>query len=107
MPGELAELRSALLDFRDRRDWRRHHTARNLCVSVAVEAAELLELTQWRTEEEFAAWAVEQRAVIGAECADVLSYLILLADALGIDLADALRAKMRLNEDRFPAPVRP
>ncbi len=107
MTGELGELATALIDFRDRRDWARFHTARNLCASVAVEAAELLELTQWKSDEDFAAWARDNKSIVAAECADVLSYLILLAGALDIDLADAVRAKMAVNEGRFPAPLPP
>ncbi len=102
MPGEIAELARLLTDFRDRRDWARVHSSRALCASVAIEAAELLELTQWQSDETFEAWAAGHKSVIAAECADVLSYLILLAEHLDIDLADALRAKIALNEDRFP-----
>ena len=102
MAGEFEALERALLDFRDRRDWKRFHTPRQLCASVAIEAAELLELTQWKGDEEFAAWAQRNRDVVAAECADVLSYLLLLANALGIDLAEALRAKISVNEGRFP-----
>ena len=102
MAGELADLRRALLEFRDRRDWRRFHSARNLATSIAIEAAELLELCQWKSDTEFDDWARDNRAVVAAECADVLSYLVLLADALDIDLIDATRAKIALNERRFP-----
>ncbi len=99
---EPEELRAALLAFRDRRRWRRFHTPRHLATSVAIEAAELLELTQWRSDEEFAAWAAAHRDEVKGECADILSYLILFADSLGIDLAAALRTKMLANETRFP-----
>ena len=102
MPGELGELAASLVEFRDRRDWRRLHTARSLCVGVAVEAAELLELTQWKSDEDFDVWAHDNIAVVQSECADVLSYLILLVELLGIDLAQAVRAKMAINEQRFP-----
>jgi NTP pyrophosphatase (non-canonical NTP hydrolase) len=102
MPDSLLELRDTLRAFRDRRDWARFHTARALCASVSVEAAELLELTQWKSDDEFEAWAAANRPVVAAECADVLSYLILLADRLGIDLAQATRDKVALNETRFP-----
>lgn len=99
---EFAELRAALLDFRDRRDWGRVHTSRHLAASVAIEAAELLELTQWRSDDEFAVWAAAHRDEVASECADVLSYLILFATGLGIDLALAVREKIRRNEQRFP-----
>ncbi len=100
--SELADLCTALIAFRDRRDWKRFHTPRALATSVAIEAAELLELTQWRSDEEFADWALAHRAEVAGECADILSYLILFADSLGIDLADAVRTKTRANETRFP-----
>jgi NTP pyrophosphatase (non-canonical NTP hydrolase) len=102
LSGDLAALERSLLEFRDRRDWKRFHTPRQLCASVAIEAAELLELTQWKTDDEFAAWAAANRALVAAECADVLSYLILLASTLEIDLGEAIRAKMAVNETRFP-----
>lgn len=100
--SELAELRAALHAFRDRRDWQRFHTPRHLAVSVAIEAAELLELTQWRDDDAFAAWAAAHRDEVASECADILSYLILFAGSLGIDLAGAVRAKIAVNEQRFP-----
>ncbi len=99
---DLDTLRAALLAFRDRRAWRRFHTPRHLATSVAIEAAELLELTQWLRDEEFADWAASHRDEVAGECADILSYLILFADSLGIDLAEAVRTKMRANETRFP-----
>ncbi len=102
MDGDLGALERALIAFRDRRDWGRFHTPRQLCASVSIEAAELLELTQWKSDEEFSVWAATHRGEVAGECADVLSYLILLAHALGIDLADAVRAKMAVNEGRFP-----
>lgn len=102
--SEFAELRALLLAFRDRRDWRRFHTPRHLAASVAIEAAELLELSQWKTDAEFAAWARGNRDAVAGECADVLAYLILFAESCGIDLAAALRAKVALNESRFPPP---
>ena len=104
---ELGELRELLLAFRDRRDWARFHTPRHLAASVAIEAAELLELTQWRDDAEFAAWAAAHRDEVASECADVLSYLVLLASSLDIDLAAAVRAKLRSNERRFPPLVAP
>ncbi len=102
MAGDFAQLRQALLDFRDRRDWQRFHTPRALCASVAIEAAELLELTQWKTDDAFTAWARDNRGVVAAECADILCYLVLLADALEIDLPAAVAAKIAVNESRFP-----
>ena len=99
---ELGDIREALLAFRDRRGWERFHTPRALAVSVAIEAAELLELTQWRSDDEFAAWASAHREEVASECADILSYLVLFADSLHIGLAAAVHAKIATNEGRFP-----
>lgn len=100
--GDLESLRRELVAFGERRDWRRFHRAKDLCVSVSIEAAELLELAQWRDDDAFETWAAEHRETVAHECADVLSYLILLADRLQIDLAAAVRRKLALNETRFP-----
>ena len=105
---DLAELTRRLLAFRDARDWRQFHTAKNLMVSLALEAAELLEVAQWKTDEQLevaivgpgADPALHQR--LEQECADVLLYLLLLAERTGIDLARAAAAKIRINNERYP-----
>ncbi|HUP84146.1 MAG TPA: nucleotide pyrophosphohydrolase [Acidimicrobiales bacterium] len=101
---DLTELTAALRTFAEERDWEKFHTPRNLAVSVSIEAAELLELVQWRTDEELDAdLATESgRALFGDELADVLIYLVRLADVAGIDLAEATTAKIGVNRNRFP-----
>ncbi|MGE5502819.1 MAG: MazG-like family protein [Actinomycetota bacterium] len=101
----LAELTRRLVEFRDERDWKQFHTVKNLIVSLALEAAELLEITQWKTDEQ-----VEERLADGQvrarleeECADVFLYLLLLAERLGIDLARAGAAKIEVNAAKYPA----
>lgn len=97
-------LRKALLAFRDERDWAQFHTLRNLIVSLNLEAGELLELTQWKRDDEVAALARDEqgRAALGEECADVLLYLILVADAAGIYLIAAAERKLVRNAERYP-----
>jgi len=105
MPStDLAELQRLVLAFRDARDWRQFHTLRNLIVSLNLEAAELLELTQWQSDAEIAAIPDDpvRREAFSDECADVLLYLLLLADAAGIDLADAAKAKLEKNAVKYP-----
>lgn len=103
-PPGLAELTRRLLDFRDARDWRQFHTAKNLMVSLALEAAELLEVAQWKTDAQLDAAlgdpALHKR--LEEECADVLLYLLLLAERTGIDLARAAAAKIAVNDARYP-----
>lgn len=92
----LADLTAQVLAFRDERDWAQFHTLRNLIVSLNLEAGELLELTQWKSDTEMAALAsnTEAHAALCDECADVLIYLLLIADRAGIDLEAAARAKL-------------
>jgi NTP pyrophosphatase (non-canonical NTP hydrolase) len=74
-------------------------------MSLAIEAAELMEHFQWLTVEESQALASDpaQRAAVGEELADVLCYALALANALGIDASDAVRDKMRKNAQKYPA----
>ena len=95
----LAELTQALLQFRDERNWAQFHTLRNLIVSLNLEAAELLELTQWKSEEEMLNISGE---ALRDECADVLLYLLLIADKAGINLEEAARNKLKKNAAKYP-----
>ena len=105
----IRELHDRLVDFRDRRDWKRFHTPKNLALSVSIESAELLELFQWKTDGEIEASKDAGAFVAEAadEIADVLIYLVLLAGALGIDPVEAAVAKIAKNEARFPEEGKP
>ena len=100
----LPELTEALRRFRDERNWAQFHTLRNLIVSLNLEAAELLELTQWKSDEEMTALSASPQAqeALRDECADVLLYLLLIADQAGIDLIDAARCKLEKNAAKYP-----
>ena len=95
----LPELTQALRQFRDERNWAQFHTLRNLIVSLNLEAAELLELTQWKSEEEMLDISGE---ALRDECADVLLYLLLIADKAGINLEEAARNKLKKNAKKYP-----
>ena len=101
----LPDLTRRLIQFRDARDWRRFHSLKNLILSANLEAAELLELTQWKDEAEVEAAAgdAEYRRRLAEESADVLLYLLLIAERAGFDLADAAAAKIEANELKYPA----
>ena len=102
--NDFSALTAAILEFRDARDWRQFHSLRSLIVSLNLEAAELLELTQWKSDAEIAALPAEpaSREALRDECADVLLYLLLIADSAGIDLAAAARAKLAKNAEKYP-----
>lgn len=101
----LLGLRDALRDFAAARDWEQFHMPKNLAMALIVEAAELVEHFQWLTPVQSATLSAERRSDIGEEIADVLLYLILLADVLGIDPIEAARAKMVKNALKYPAPA--
>ncbi len=102
--GDLASLTRAVLDFREARDWRQFHSLRNLITSLNLEASELLELTQWKSDAEIAALPEDERCAeaLRDECADILLYLLLIADTAGIDLVAAARAKLLKNGAKYP-----
>jgi NTP pyrophosphatase (non-canonical NTP hydrolase) len=101
--GELTGLRDMVRQFVDERDWDKFHTPKNLSAALSVEAAELLEHFQWLERGdavELGAAKVEQ---VRHEMADVLVYLIRLADKLDVDLQAAVLEKMVLNRAKYPA----
>jgi NTP pyrophosphatase (non-canonical NTP hydrolase) len=102
-PHDLDTLRDRLRDFARERAWEPFHSPKNLAMALSVEAAELLEHFQWLTEAESRRLAPDRLEAVGEECADVLLYLVQLADQLGIDLLDAARRKMARNAARYPA----
>ncbi|WP_370979846.1 nucleotide pyrophosphohydrolase [Agaribacterium sp. ZY112] len=98
----LKELQKQLVEFGEKRDWRQYHSPKNLAMALNVECGELLELFQWHTEEQSKQASKDERQAAGEELADILMYSLLLADALDIDIESATKAKLKLNESRFP-----
>ena len=101
-PDSLDALRTALRRFATARDWEQFHSPKNLAMALSVEAAELLEHFQWLRQAESAALPPAKRTQVGEEMADVLLYLIRLADRLDVDRIAAARRKMRLNARKYP-----
>jgi dCTP diphosphatase len=99
----LTMLRKQLRAFAQARDWEQFHNPKNLAMSVAIEAAELMEHFQWLTPEHSRVLSMEQRLEVAHELADVLLYLVRLADVLDIDLEDAAAKKIALNALKYPA----
>jgi len=102
MSDSLHELRDALRAFAAERDWDQFHSPRNLATALAVEAAELLEPFQWMSESESRELPPATRAAVEEEMADVLLYLVRLADKLEVDLLEAARAKIARNAEKYP-----
>jgi NTP pyrophosphatase (non-canonical NTP hydrolase) len=99
---ELDTLRDALRRFAQERDWEQFHTPKNLAMALSVEAAELMEAFQWLSEEQSRRLPPETLAAVEGEIADVLLYLVRLADELGIDPIAAANRKLRVNATRYP-----
>ncbi len=98
------DLVHAVRRFRDDRDWAQFHTPKDLAVSVAIEAAELLEHFQWKDADAVRAHLADaaSRDAVAAEMADVLLLLVGCADAAGVDLLSAAFAKLEANAAKYP-----
>lgn len=104
MAGDIYNLIDEIVAFRDARDWSQFHTLKNLAASLSIEAAELLELTQWKSEEELELALRDEDfcSKLSDETADVLIYVLLICKKAGIDPLDAARQKLVRNEKRYP-----
>ena len=98
---DLDELASYLRRFAADRDWEQFHTPKNLAMALSGEVGELTEIFQWLTPEQSATLDAEVCRHASDELADVLIYLVRLADVLDIDLGEAVRDKMAANETRY------
>jgi NTP pyrophosphatase (non-canonical NTP hydrolase) len=101
----VAELRAAMRKFVSEREWEQFHSPKNLAMSTAIEAAELMEHFQWMEVAASRDVVKEPRKLqaIGEELADVLSYSLALANALDLDISEILADKMRKNALKYPA----
>lgn len=101
--GEFARLRELVRQFVDERDWDQFHSPKNLSAALSVEAAELLEHFQWLHKGDAAELGPAKLTQVAHEMADVLVYLVRLADKLDVDLVQAVDDKMVLNRAKYPA----
>ncbi len=101
----LDELKNKVQHFVKERHWSSYHDPKNLSMSIAIEAAELMEHFQWlkNSEIEREVNDPKTREAIEDELADVLAYILSFANTLNIDLSDALTKKMIKNEKKYPA----
>lgn len=100
----LSELKEKVAKFRDERNWRQFHNPKNLAMSIAVEAAELMELFQWRSLKESEKMKEDKKAYqkVCGELADVVIYCLSLAEAVGIDISVAVEEKLAANGKKYP-----
>src|SRR5205085_9666116 len=98
----LDDLTKLVLDFREERDWKQFHNPKDMALSLSLEAAELLELMQWRNGSELQEHLAANKVRLGEELSDVLGWILLIASDQGIDLADAFAKKIELNKRKYP-----
>lgn len=101
--SHLAELKRRLRQFAEERDWEQFHSPKNLAMALIVEAGELVEHFQWLSQDESRRLPTATRAKVEEELADVLLYLVRLADMLDVDLLAAAERKIALNARKYPA----
>ena len=99
---ELEVLKQKLRQFAHEREWGRFHSPKNLAMALSAEVGELLEHFQWLTEQQSAALAPAELRAVELELADVLLYLVSLADQLNVDLIAAAHRKIELNANKYP-----
>ena len=101
--SELDGLRDALRVFAEQRDWDQFHSPKNLATALSVEASELLEHFQWLTEEQSRTLSSKKAKEVALEMADILLYLVRLADKMNVDLIREANAKIEINASKYPA----
>jgi NTP pyrophosphatase (non-canonical NTP hydrolase) len=99
----LQQLKEKMAAFVREREWEQFHTPKNLSMSIAIEAAELMEHFQWLTVEESKNLPPDALVDLGEELADIVIYALSLSNVLGLDLTDTVLAKMEKNIRKYPS----
>ncbi len=98
----MEKIRQKILEFRDQRDWKKYHHEKDLAISISLEANELLENFQWRSSEDAVA---DSKQNIKEEMADILIYLVQMADKMDVDLEEEVYSKLEKNAKKYPVKV--
>jgi NTP pyrophosphatase (non-canonical NTP hydrolase) len=101
--ASLEELRDRLREFAREREWDQFHTPKNLSMALIAEAAELIEHFQWLDGDRSHLLDDRTRVAVEEELADILIYLVRIADKLEIDLYRSVARKIEINEKKYPA----
>ncbi|MBC5992427.1 nucleotide pyrophosphohydrolase [Pontibacter cellulosilyticus] len=92
----IRDITTALLKFRDERDWKQFHNSKDLALAISIEASELVELFLWKGNEDV------EKEQLKDELADILSYCLLLAEKHDIDILDIIKEKIEKNALKYP-----
>ncbi len=101
---DVEKIKKMLAEFAEARDWEKFHSPKNLCMAIAGESGELLEIFQWMTEKESIQVKNQPELAeqVSHELADIILYIIRMADLLDIDLNASIQTKMAINNKKYP-----
>ncbi|MCC7575091.1 nucleotide pyrophosphohydrolase [Candidatus Woesearchaeota archaeon] len=99
---KLEDFIKRIIKFRDARDWKQFHNPKDVSLSLVLEANEVMEHFQWKNEKEITKHIIQNKTEIGNELADVLYWVLLMSHDLEIDILEALKRKLELNENKYP-----
>lgn len=99
--SELDKMQKRVVDFRDARDWKQFHNPKDMAISLNLEASELLEHFQWKNSDEIAEHIKNNKSELADEIADVLYWVLLMANDFDVDITDSFEKKMKHNEDKY------
>ena len=100
--SDIKTLTEKIIQHRDKRDWKQFHNPKDLAISLSLEASEVLEHFQWKNNEEMEEHLRKHKEEIGDELADVLYWVLLMANDFGINIKKAFDNKMEKNEKKYP-----
>lgn len=100
--SDIKNLTEKIKNFRDARDWKQFHNPKDVALSLILEAAEVLEHFQWKSQKEIEEYVKSNKREIGEELADVLYWVLLMSYDLEIDIREALEKKIAKNEEKYP-----
>lgn len=100
--SDLTELQAKIVAFRDERNWKQFHNPKDLAISLSLEASEVLEHFQWKSASEIAEHLAKNKDEVADELADVLYWVLLIANDLDIDMAKASARKLAKNSKKYP-----
>lgn len=100
--SEIDQITQKIRQFRDERNWKQFHNHKDVALSLVLEASEVLEHFQWKSQEEVESHGRDAREELADELADVAIYLLELADNLEINLPQAIESKMKKNALKYP-----
>jgi dCTP diphosphatase len=101
---DIEELQEKVIEFRDARDWAQYHNPKDLAISISLEAAELLEIFQWKDPQavEVVKGAPGESKRVKEELGDILIFALNMCHAFGFDPSEVILEKLEINEKKYP-----